>query len=154
RMLSGLGRVGLTAAMPATFVVDLEVYTTAADGRLRRLDVPALSEGAVCFIGRDEKKNRNLRLVTTEVCCDGIVEALSQIQSDQIAAAAQRAFAHVTATADLRKSLEAGLDLRKIGPTKWTELESKTGSTVGVRYMGWAAWNLEFADAPMPKEFL
>jgi hypothetical protein len=42
--------------MPATFPVDVEIYYPSTDAVPTRLDVLALADGAVCFVGRTDNR--------------------------------------------------------------------------------------------------
>ncbi|WP_342629720.1 hypothetical protein AAC691_08585 [Nguyenibacter vanlangensis] len=154
RVLSGLGRVGLVANLPATFPVDVEAYVADLDGRPRRLDVDALADGAVCFVGRDTRGDEVLKLVLTEGGCDGVIAALEGIESGQIAERARTAFGHVTGSPDLRRMLTSGLDLRSAGSTSWFHIPSETGTTKNVPKMGLLAWNYAVPDTPLQNKDL
>jgi CheY-like chemotaxis protein len=154
RVLSGLGRVGLVAPMPATFPVEVEVLYANSEGRLAPLPVAALSDGAVCFVGRDEDGKQNTRLVMTEGGCDGIIQAVAGLQEDQVAKEARTAFDHIRSTSDLRKLLSSGIDLNGVGSTNWKLIPSETGSDKGVRSMGILAWNYAIPDGPLKRDFL
>jgi hypothetical protein len=151
RVLSGLGRVGLVAAMPATFPVDVEAYVAGMDGKPARLHVPALTDGAVCFVGRDSNGGQILRLVMTEGECDGIVDALAALRVEDIAEKARTAFSHVQSTADLRHLLTTGLSLKNATTNGWWHIPSETGAASGVPKMGLLAWNYAIPDEVLAK---
>lgn len=146
RVLSGLGRVGLVARLPATFPVMVEAYYANSTAYPARLDVPALNDGAVCFVGRDEKGNQVLRLVLTEGSCDGILEAVTELSEEDVADASRAAFRHVRDTTDLRRLLSSGIDLNSVGPKNWTAISSLT-DTQRVPKLGLIAWNHPGGDA-------
>jgi len=141
KVLSGLGRVGMVATLPATFPVNLEAYYANTEGVPTRLEVPALSEGAVCFVGRDHDANPVLQLIMTEHCCDGIINALVLLDSEQVSENAKKAFTHASTTSDLRHILTSGINLKGIGHEKWSYIKSLTGAEYGVPSMGLIAWN-------------
>ena len=151
RLLSGLGRVGLVAPMPATFSVDAEIYYAGTDGVPARLDIPALADGAVCFVGRDEKKAPILRLVMTEMACDGVVDALAALPDEQVAEPARKALAHVKSSPDVRRMLTKGLSLKGAKSDAWAHIPSETGANDGVSKMGLLAWNFAFPAAALAK---
>jgi len=150
RMLAGMGRVGLVAAMPATFPVNVEVYYAGVDGRPVQIDVPALSEGAVCFVGRDDKKNSVMRLIMTDHCTDNVIDALSALNIEQIAQAARNAFNHVRSSTDLRSLLLNGLSLKGVNNRQWTHIASLTGQAANAPKMGLLSWNLALSPDPLP----
>jgi hypothetical protein len=145
RVLSGLGRVGLVANMPATFAVEVETYYAGTDGRPVPLTVPALGDGAVCFVGRDEDRKPVLRLVMTEGCVDGIQEALAKLNEGDVAAQARKAFVHVITSPDLRQMLATGFSLNGVQNSGWTQIPSITGGD-SVSNMGLIAWNYKIPD--------
>lgn len=151
RLLSGLGRVGLVAPMPATFSVHAEIYYAGTDGIPARLDIPALADGAVCFVGRDEKKAPILRLVMTELACDGVVDALAALPEEQVAEPARKALAHVKSSPDVRRMLTKGLSLKGAKSDAWVHIPSETGANDGVSKMGLLAWNFAFPAAALAK---
>lgn len=154
RLLSGLGRVGLVAPMPATFSVDAEIYYPGINGIPVRLDIPALADNAVCFVGRDENKAPVLRLVMTEMACDGVVDAFIALPAEQVAEQAQKALAHVKSSPDVRRMLTKGLSLKGAKSDGWFHIPSETGAVDGVPKMGLLAWNFAFQLAPLANKDL
>ncbi|QBY54442.1 hypothetical protein [Cupriavidus oxalaticus] len=154
RVLAGLGRIGQMAALPGTFPVELGLFYPDVEGRLKALDVSALADGAVCFVGRDENGGPMLRLVMTEVICDGVLSALAGVEEDHVAPHARLAFQHVKATPDLRRLMVQGFDLKGVNDQGWKEISSETGAEKGVRKMGLIAWNYIVPDAPLPRSSL
>jgi hypothetical protein len=150
RVLAGLGRVGVVAPLPATFPVEVEAYYADTDQRAARLEVPALADGAVCFVGRDKDGNQEIRLVLTEGGCDGVQDALSALSDTDVAAQARPAFRHVNSTPDLRRRMAGGIDLKGAGPKKWTGIPSETGAPQ-VPNMGLVAWNHTITDEAISK---
>lgn len=146
RMLSGLGRVGLLAPMPATFPVHVSIQTLAVDGTLRDLDVPELSTGAVCYVGRDVAGKTVARLVMTEGACDGIEDALRALDPEQIAPGARPPIKHMIGSGELRRMLEAGLDVSKTieklrsNKNGWSVIPSKA-PVHEIPQLGQVAWN-------------
>jgi hypothetical protein len=154
KVLAGLGRVGLVAPLPGTFPVEVEAYYADIDGRAAHLNVAALADGAVCFVGRDENANQVIRLVMTEGCCDGIQLALTALSEGNVAGAARTAFGHVISTQDLRRMLASGVDLKGVGSHDWSHIASETGTSVGVRWMGLIAWNYVIPDEAIKRTHL
>lgn len=154
RVLSGLGRVGMVAALPATFLVDVEIYYANAGGIPTKLDVYALTDGAVCFAGRDLDANPVLRLIMTEHSCDGIIDAVAALDEDQVAKDTQQAFSHVRTTTDLRHILTSGINLKGIGNEKWSYIKSVTGAERGVPNMGLMAWNYTVTEEALKSKDL
>lgn len=154
RVLSGLGRVGLVAALPATFPVDLEVYRPNEEGVPVKLDVPALSDGAVCFSGRDQEGDTVLKLVLTDHCTDGVIEAISAIEEEKVSTTSHQALGHVKNSADLRRMLTDGISLKGVGDKSWSHISSMTGAQNGVPKMGLLAWNLSVPETALEKRDL
>ncbi|RVK08925.1 hypothetical protein CN165_31150 [Sinorhizobium medicae] len=154
KVLSGLGRVGLLASLPATFPVDVEVFFPDAAGVPTALAVPELADGAVCFVGRDEKGNQAIRLVMTEGSCDGVERALNALDVGQVASKAHTALDHLRTSTDLRRLMAAGLDLKGVSASDWALIASETGADKGVPKMGLIAWNLPVTAEPLKKNVL
>jgi hypothetical protein len=154
RVLSGLGRVGLVAALPATFPVDVEAYYAGLDEKPKRLDVAALNDGAVCFVGRDANGKQVIRLVLTEGGGDGVIDAIAAISENDVAEKARSAFNHIIVSADLRRMLTGGIDLKGVTSTGWSHIHSETGQAAGVPKMGLLAWNYQIPDEVLAKSDL
>jgi hypothetical protein len=154
RVLSGLGRVGLVARMPATFLVEVEAYYANKNGHPTVLDVPSLTDGAICFVGRGQKGEQVFRLVMTEGCVDGIHDALRELDESEIAESARKAFDHVKTSQDLRRMLSEGLDLKGVSSGDWAHIPSQTGQVSGIPKMGLIAWNYEIPEGEIPKKDL
>lgn len=144
RVLSGLGRVGQMAALPGTFPVELDVLYPDVEGRLQRLQVEALSDGAVCFVGRDDRSLPMLRLVMTEISCDGVLAALSLLDEEQVAQRARTTLRAVRSSSDLRRLMAQGLDLKGVNDKSWKDIISETGTPLGL-----LAWNYAVPDGPL-----
>lgn len=154
RLLSGLGRVGMMATLPATFPVCLEVYYPNTDGVPIRLEVPELADGAVCFVGRDEAANQALRLIMTDHSCDGIIDRLAKLEENQVAEKARKAFTHVRTTSDLQHILTRGVCLKAAKDNAWSYISSETGSDNNVAKMGLLAWNYSVSEEPLASKDL
>jgi len=140
RVLSGLGRVGMIATLPATFPVNVEAYYANVDGVPTRLEVPALAEGAVCFVGRDNKSAPVLRLIMTDHCCDSVIDAYATLDKTHVAERAKQAFTHVRTSGDIRHILTTGINLKGAKDSGWTHIPSLTNLD-RVPKLGLLAWN-------------
>lgn len=140
RVLSGLGRVGMVAKLPATFPVFVEVYYSNVSGVPTRLDIPALEEAAVCFVGRDEKSEPVLRLVMTDHASDGVIDAVTELDERHISEKARQVFDHVRTSGDLRQMLTSGISLKGANDSKWSYIPSLT-NTDRIPKLGLLAWN-------------
>ncbi len=149
KLLSGLGRVGLLAPMPATFPVDIDVFVVGEGGQPQRLEVGALNEGAVCFVGRDDRGKPALRLVMTEGAWDGVEERLAAIERADVHQSARAAFDHVRSKPELRQKIARGLSLDGVG-AKWSGITCKTGGQ-GLPHMALVGWNLADADQALAR---
>ena len=147
RLLSGLGRVGLLAPMPASFPVDIEIFTAGADSRPRRLEIAALNEGAVCFVGRDDGGKPAIRLVLTEGAWDAVEEALAAVDDNTILLAAKPAFEHARTTPEFGQKMAKGLSLDKVG-AKWSGVASEVQNPP---FMGLVSWNLPDPEAALSR---
>lgn len=148
KLLSGLGRVGQIAALPATFSVDLDVYYSGLDGKPLPVQIDGLAEGAVCWVGRNGDGTPAIRLMITEMMGDRIQSAFANLDPASIAVHAQGAFNHLVKSQDLLNSLAAGLELRN--QDRWLPVASLTGAPQ-VPTIGLIGWNKKNIDAPLDK---
>ncbi|EQD63441.1 hypothetical protein B1A_09132, partial [mine drainage metagenome] len=94
KLLSSLGRVGLTAPMPATFLMRVEMLLPGPDRKLVRVSVPSLAvNDGVCFVGRPG--DRDMRLVLTEDQCEGISDAIGVFDIGRVHSDAHLAFRYL-----------------------------------------------------------
>lgn len=149
QVLSGLGRVGTIAALPATFPVLVEIYYPNIDSAPTRLDVPALEEGAVCFVGRDSEGKPVLRLIMTDDCCDSVIDAYSTIQKEHIPPKTKPLLDHLQTSDDLRKMLTDGIDLKIAKQEKWSHIPSFTQENPQIPKIGLIAWNYDKYAEPL-----
>ena len=111
-VLAGIGRIGQVTQLPATFPAELEAYYAGVDGNLQLLEVREFQDGAVYWVGRDDKGNKLTHLTTTEMAVDGLVKALNNIHEDQISTSAREAFKRLKETSYLEQKFAAGLELK------------------------------------------
>ncbi|MBJ7483503.1 hypothetical protein [Brevundimonas sp.] len=140
KVLAGLGRVGLVAAMPATFEVDVAAYYLGADKRPIEIQVGGLADGAVCFVGRDAQQNQLLRLAMTEPAVDDLQAALRNVGEQAVAQECRGAYRHVVGTTDLTTVLTRGLPLKNVAE-KWSRIDAVTGPEAAKVIIGLIAWN-------------
>jgi hypothetical protein len=141
KLLSSLGRVGLIAPMPATFLMKVELLLPNPDGRLVRVPVPSLDEDGVCFVGRPGDKD--MRLVLTEDQCEGISDAIAAFDIAQVHPSAHVAYTYLRESPDLLIALEQGITLPTPQQSNFKEIASPTGAMLGsnVRIIGWIGRN-------------
>ncbi|UPL05441.1 hypothetical protein PisoF_01089 [Pseudomonas sp. IsoF] len=144
RVLAGLGRVGQMAALPGTFPVQLDAFYPDLEGRLQILQIDALSDGAVCFAGRDDRGSPMLRLVMTEMSSDGVLAALASLNEDQVAQRTRTILRTVRSSPDLRRLMAQGLDLKGVNDKTWKDVTSEAGASLGL-----LAWNYPLPDVPL-----
>ena len=138
RVLSGLGRVGLVAPMPATFPVNLQAYYCGIDFFPIELPVQDLQNAAVCWVGRDQKGNQVSRLVLTEGACDNLGSAMNELADDAVAQPTQTALRLARASHELRRKLESGLDLKGVSDRGWTSISiDREGQPTPVALVAW-----------------
>lgn len=132
RLLSNLGRVGLAAPMPATFVFRVEAFYPTVDNALKLLHIPALEDGGVCFVGRGKKDSKmEERLALTESACDALVSALGELAIDNVSQGARALFEELRGTTALLQALERGIPLNSSKPNEWKEIVTEEGKAVG-----------------------
>jgi hypothetical protein len=112
KLLSNLGRVGLAAPMPATFEFVVEAFLPDTELSLKKLDIPTLSEGGVCFVGRAESSNKSEeRLMLTEAACEAIVDAITRADLEAIHERARRLVDQLRQSNELVETLANGVVL-------------------------------------------
>jgi hypothetical protein len=153
KLLSGLGRVGLVAPLPATFPLNIHAFVPDINGVPKLLDVPAFKQGAVCFVGRDKNSNQVIRLVLTEDGCDGLQDSLQAIPDDQVEQNALKALKSIRESGELRRLLLNGIDLTKVNASRWTPI-LPIETPAGVSHMAQIAWNFSVPDTPIPRKEL
>ncbi|HWM25534.1 MAG TPA: hypothetical protein VNP98_11980 [Chthoniobacterales bacterium] len=121
KLLSSLGRIGLVAAMPATFPTEVSAYLPGPDSKLFPLSVPALTENpGVFFIGRKADR-RAVTLVLCEEACEGLHDAISAIDIETIHPTTRDVVSELRNTGELM-TLTKGVDVTRLGPNKRIEV--------------------------------
>lgn len=82
KLLSGMGRVGLPALMPATFPIEVKIGFPDGQRNLRLVNVPALENDGVAFIGRPGASK--MRLVLGEDAIDAIHAAVNEVDLETV----------------------------------------------------------------------
>lgn len=118
-VLSGLGRVGLLAPMPATFPVAIDAFRINNTGDLVPMDVPELSEGGMVWSGRDKTGNTVKKLVMRETASNALQDALVAIDSAQILPLTRGPFRDLQRSAELPIMLTRGINITKMSVGKW-----------------------------------
>lgn len=138
RVLAGLGRVGLVAPMPATFPVVLEAFYCGSEHTPIPLPVEELRTAAACWVGRDQHGKPVSRLVLTEGACDSLAAALTALQDDLVALDSRPALQLARTSAELRRKLETGLDLKSVTDTRWSAISiDRSGQTTPIALVSW-----------------
>lgn len=152
RVLAGLGRVGLVAPMPATFPVLLEAYYCGLENVPVPLMVEELQAAAVCWVGRDQQGKQVSRLVLTEGACDSLSAALTGLQNALVAPDARAPLQLARNSAELRRKLEMGLDLKSVSDSRWTPISiDRGGQPTPIALISWnydAEKEIARADRP------
>ena len=97
-------------------------------------------------MGRDKDGKTVARLVMTEGACDGIEDALAALEEEQIAPGARAPISHMISSGELRRTLEAGLDVSKTverlrgDKNGWSSIPAND-ATHDVPQLGQVAWN-------------
>lgn len=112
QVLAQLGRVGLTAKIPATFPVSVELAWLDVSGSVVRAQAPALErDGGVYIVGRDGKADSACKLVLSEAARDEIEGLLVALTEAAIYGHARPALrTTMEHLVKLRESFEIGLD--------------------------------------------
>ncbi|PHS19340.1 MAG: hypothetical protein COA78_00370 [Blastopirellula sp.] len=138
KLLTSLGRVGLPAPMPASIKTTIDAYIYGADRKIKRVEVPELSVGSACFVGRDKDANRVVSLVLAEAACENVLKALDNLSEDDVHASGKAALKAMTSSTELIQRLEAGVQLKSPdeGASKEIKVETK-GGQVTVLHLIW-----------------
>jgi hypothetical protein len=109
-LLSNMGRVGTVSKMPFTFPVDVSMSIAGTDGELKPLDLLATNrDGGVCITGRDGDGNDLSRLTLTEDSIDEILEAIPNIQQDEVHEKARDSLRRLQRSSSFKSMLRSGL---------------------------------------------
>ncbi|NTG16359.1 hypothetical protein G6L05_21625 [Agrobacterium rhizogenes] len=131
-LLAQMGRVGLSAKMPATFAVEVEVSFPAKDGVLKALDVPSLRrDGGVCYVGRHEDSSENARLVLTEEAIDELMAAVATLSEDDVAPKSKEFLKRLKASTSFAKKLQTGLAVAASNKAGFTPIKAEAVGTDG-----------------------
>ncbi|WP_163022973.1 MULTISPECIES: hypothetical protein [Pseudomonas] len=126
KLLADLGRIGMPAAMPATFSVDVSVYVPGLEKKPLILNVPALDDtSGVCYVGRDKE----MRLVLCEEVCEAICDAVQAIDLSTVHQNSHEALEYLRSTSELLLALEKGISLPGQASNAWKDIPSPTGAT-------------------------
>lgn len=138
KVLSGLGRVGMVARMPATFEVDVTAFYLDLEARPVELPVDGFGDRAVCWVGRDGPGNQVLRLALTEPAVDDLQAALRAVGDANVAEKARGTYRLVAASSEFAALLMKGLPLKTAEP-KWKPISIGAGPQI--QHFGLIAWN-------------
>ena len=132
KMLACLGRIGLTAPVPATFELEVQLKYVRPDKSLANIDVPALTlHGGVCYVGTSDRSPMS-RLVICEDACNDIADKLREISPVDVHQAARPALTKLLENDAFARSLESGLPLPKSIDSGLRDVKSDDGSTVAL----------------------
>lgn len=85
QILSHLGRIGITAALPSTFDASIELYYPGPDKKPVRLVVKGHGEiTGTCYAGRDDKGNPKKRVPLDPDAYHSIYDALNALEQDDV----------------------------------------------------------------------
>lgn len=133
KLLSSLGRIGITAPMPATFHMTVEAYLPDASKKPFRLDIPALNDGGVCFIGRpDDDGKPQERLILAEDACEAICQAIGSVDLGAVHPAAHEIIKYLRNSDDLLQALEKGVSLPGARNQGYKDIEAQNGKVIGL----------------------
>lgn len=128
KLLANMGRIGLPAAMPATFEVALNVYVPNLEKKLAPISIPVLGVSpGVCYVGRPGDQEK--RLVLNDDACEAICDAIQVLDLSQVHATAHEAIEYLRSTEELLRALVTGVTLPSMTSTGWKDIPSPTGAT-------------------------
>jgi hypothetical protein len=130
KMLSGMGRVGLPAPMPATFRMQVRVGFIKPDRTPAQLNIPALNDEGVCFVGRPGTSK--MRLVLSEDGCEAVAAAIAGVNAADVHPNSQAALAYLHENpGELVDALAIGLPLPAPESTGYKLIPSPSGALIG-----------------------
>ncbi|MDX0967318.1 hypothetical protein [Sinorhizobium medicae] len=130
KLLSGMGRVGLPALMPATFPIEVKIGFADSNRNLQLVNVPALDNDGVAFIGRPGASK--MRLVLGEDAIDAIHAAVNEIDLATVHAQAVPAVQYLRENPEeLIDALAKGLILPGPQSTAFLAIDSPSGVLQG-----------------------
>lgn len=130
KMLSAMGRVGLPALMPATFAMQVQVAYPGPDRAPVPLDIPALQNDGVCFVGRPG--TAKMRLVLSEDAGEAVSTAIAALDVATIHPNAADALRYLQDNpGELLDALAIGLPLPAPDATTYKQIPSPSGALIG-----------------------
>ncbi|MDQ1102872.1 hypothetical protein [Nocardioides zeae] len=145
KVLADLGRVGQMSNLPATFAVELEAYYVQASDSAALLPAASLGDGAVCFVGRDDRGNSRMRLVLTENQCDDLQAAVDDLTADDVSRHVRRSLETLKG-GSLRRAIFAGIELGNAIDLKFRSVGSVADNVGKAVPLGVVAWNQAIPD--------
>ncbi|MBY5841268.1 hypothetical protein J3P71_20700 [Rhizobium leguminosarum] len=130
KLLSGMGRVGLPALMPATFPMEVKIGFPDLERKLRLVDLAALSNDGVAFIGRPGASK--MKLILGEDAIDAINEAIIAVDLDTVHEQARPAIEYLRNNpAEILDALAKGLPLPGPDAERFLSVPSPSGALQG-----------------------
>ncbi|MFA5968246.1 MAG: hypothetical protein WC816_03200 [Sphingomonas sp.] len=130
KMLSAMGRVGLPALMPATFAMQVQVAHPGPDRAPVPLDIPALQNDGVCFVGRPGTSK--MRLVLSEDAGEAVSAAIAALDIATVHPNAADALRYLQDNpGELLDALAIGLPLPAPDATSYKQIPSPSGALIG-----------------------
>jgi len=130
KMLSAMGRVGLPAPMPATFRMRVRIAYPDPDRIPIQLNIPALDNEGVCFVGRPG--SAKMRLVLSEDGCDAVSAAIAALDPVQVNPNTASALQYLKDNpGELVDALSIGLLLPAPDAANYKLIPSPSGAVIG-----------------------
>ena len=149
KMLSGMGRVGLPAPMPATFPMTVRIAYPGPDRIPVTIPLPALENDGVCFVGRPG--TGKMRLVLSEDGGETVSVAVAALETALVHPNALQALTYLKDNpSELLDLLAGGALLPGPDSTTYKAIPSPSGALIGqnVRNIGLILRNGN-EDAPL-----
>ena len=137
KMLSGMGRVGLPALMPATFPMQVQLAYPGPDRSPVSLTIPALQNDGVCFVGRPG--TAKMRLVLSEDAGEAVLSVIAALDVATVHPNAADALRYLQGNpGELLDALTIGLPLPAPDATNYKQIPSPSGALIGqnLRHIG------------------
>lgn len=142
QLLADIGRVGIVARMPATFVVYLEFRIAGNDAKYAKLAAAQWSaSSSTAYVGRDGEGGQSLRLVLSDDQIDEVAAALNKLSDDGVHKKVVNVLRFLK-TNGVYHSLSSGIQLNEVkGSVKQIRDDRPSGGLLGQDgRIGGAVW--------------
>lgn len=114
--LSGIGRVGLLAAMPASYIVEADFYFINNESKLEKILLgniaPELRNG-ICYVGRNNDVRNVKTVIFSEDLSENLHSTLDKLNIEEIIEKNRNLFGKIRESFSLQEKIWKGISLNK-----------------------------------------